>query len=285
MPSSWEAPISRGEGPRVAILKFVLLAAVVGYVAIAAWVWLAQERLLFYPRPQAGQRDAPPGWNLEEVSFSTRDGTALSGVLVQPPVARAPLLIYYGGNAEEVTLYAADAQAAYGERAVLFMNYRGYGRSAGRPGERAMIADALEIFDWAAQRPDIDATRIALHGRSLGTGVAVQVAAARPVRCVLLTSPFASARAVAAEIYPWLPVALLLRHPFDSAAHAPALRMPALILIGEADTLIPGRHSERLASLWAGEVHKHSFPGFGHNDIALHPAYGAAIRAFLDRYG
>lgn len=236
---------------------------------------------MFYPRASEAPSRAPPGWRQEEVSFVAADGTALSGVLLLPPVERPPLLIYYGGNAEEVTTYAASAAEAYGDRAVLLVNYRGYGRSAGKPGERALVRDAVEIYDWAAKRADIDASRIALHGRSLGTGVAVQVAAVRPARCVLLTSPFASAREVAAEIYPWLPVGLLLRHPFDSAVHAPGLRMPALILFGDADTIIPRRHSERLASLWGGQVQRHAFEGFGHNDIAMHPRYARAIHAFL----
>lgn len=268
---------------RVAALKLILVIAVVGYLAIAAVVWLMQERLLFYPQPVLAPAGAPPGWKLEEVSFKARDGTVLAGVLAIPPVERPPLIVYYGGNAEEVTAFARDAADTYGPRAVLLVNYRGYGRSGGRPGEKALVADAVEILDWFSRRTDIDTSRIALHGRSLGTGVAVQVAAARPPRCVVLTSPFASAREVAAEIYPWLPVGLLLRHPFDSAARAPKLTMPALILMGGADELIPKRHSERLAGLWAGPVQQQSLEGFGHNDLSLSPRYAAAIHAFLDR--
>ena len=259
------------------------VAALVGYVAIAAIVWFAQERLLFYPRAPLGRPAAPPGWQLEEVRFQARDGTRLAGVLVKPTAARAPLILYYGGNAEEVTEYASAAAESYGERAVLLMNYRGYGDSGGRPGEKALVADAIEIYDWAANRPDVDPARIALHGRSLGTGVAVQVAAARAARCVILTSPFASARDVASEIYPWLPVTLLLRHPFDSLAHAPRLAMPALFLMGDADDLIPMRHSERLADAWGGAAERQRFEGFGHNDLSLHPRYNSAIQAFLGR--
>jgi fermentation-respiration switch protein FrsA (DUF1100 family) len=248
-----------------------------------AAVWIAQERLLFYPQPPPAATRAPAGWRLEPIRHTAADGTVLAGVLALPPLERAPLLVYYGGNAEEVTSMAPLAAEAYGDRAVLLVNYRGYGASGGKPGERALVADAVEILDAVSRRPDIDATRIALHGRSLGTGVAVQVAAARPARCVLLTSPFASARDVAQEIYPWLPVGLLMRHPFDSAAHAPRLTMPALILMGEADDLIPRRHSERLASLWAGPVQREAFAGFGHNDVSLNPRYAAAVRAFLER--
>ena len=254
-----------------------------GYLAIVAAVWLVQERLVFYPQPLHGVPRAPAGWRLEDFRHSAADGTPLAGVLLLPPRERPPLVIYYGGNAEEVTAFAPLAAETYRDRAVLLVNYRGYGASGGKPGERALVADAVEIFDRISKRQDLDTSRIALHGRSLGTGVAVQVAAARPARCVLLTSPFASARDVAREIYPWLPVGLLMRHPFDSAAHAPRLDMPALILMGEADDLIPARHSQRLAGLWKGPVQSEAFPGFGHNDIALNPRYAATLHAFLDR--
>jgi fermentation-respiration switch protein FrsA (DUF1100 family) len=267
----------------VATLRDLALAVVLGYVAIAALMWFAQERLMFYPRSSLGPATPPQGWQLEEVRFSAPDGTALAGALVRPSNVRGPLVIYFGGNAEEVTEYAPGVRDTYGDRAVLLVNYRGYGASAGSPGEKAIVADALALYDWAARRPDVDPDRIAVHGRSLGSGVAVQVAAARPVRCVVLTSPFSSALDVARSAYPWLPVALLLRHPFDSMAHAPKLKVPALVLVGEADTLVPPEHSERLAKAWGGTVERSRFPGMGHNDVSMHPGYNSAIQAFLGR--
>ena len=264
-------------------MKLLLLVGAVGYLAVAGLVWLGQERLIFYPRDAEPRPSAPAGWRIEDVAYSARDGTVLAGVLVLPPVERAPLVIYFGGNAEEVTSFAPAAAATYGPRALLLVNYRGYGASGGQPSEKALVSDALELFDWAAGRPGIDASRIAVHGRSLGTGVAVQLAAVRPARCVILTSPFASALDVAKEMYPWLPIALLLRHPFDSGARAPEIKAPALVLIGDADTLIPKHHSERLAGMWGGPVERVSFEGFGHNDLDMNPRYSAAIHAFLDR--
>ena len=263
-------------------VRDIALAVVLGYVAIAALVWFAQERLMFFPRAAPGTPRPPPGWQLEQVRITAKDGTALAGVLVRPSAARGPLLIQFGGNAEEATESASTVHEAYGSRAVLLVNYRGYGESAGAPGEKPLVADAIELYDWAARRADVDPARIALHGRSLGTGVAVQLAAARPVRCVVLTSPFSSAIDVARAAYPWLPVALLMRHPFDSMAHAPKLAMPALVLMGEADRVIPVESSERLAAAWGGPVERLRLPGFGHNDLSLHPGYNAAIRAFLD---
>jgi hypothetical protein len=191
------------------------------------------------------------------------------------------VVLYYGGNAEEVLTFAPESEALYGSRAVLLMNYRGYGQSLGTPSERALVADALEIYDRIAARSDLDTAHIAVHGRSLGTGVAVQVAAARPTCRVVLTSPYDSVSAVAARIYPWLPIRWLARHPFDSAARAPHLRVPAQIFIGETDTLIPPAHSERLASLWGAPVERIRLAGRGHDDLMLDPRYAPALRGFL----
>jgi fermentation-respiration switch protein FrsA (DUF1100 family) len=265
-------------------LRDLALAVVLGYAAIAALMWFAQERLMFFPRPALAPANPPPGWQLEEVVLPARDGTRLAGVLVRPrTAARGPLVIYFGGNAEEVTESAATAHEAYGERAVLLVNYRGYGRSEGSPGEKALVADAIELYDWAARRGEVDPARIALHGRSLGTGVAVQLAAARPAACVVLTSPFASAVDVASNAYPWLPVSLLMRHPFDSLKHAPQLKVPALVLIGASDNIIPADQSERLAAAWGGPVERVRFEGFGHNDLGMNPGYNDALRKFLGR--
>jgi len=270
--------------PRISAIATVLLLALAGgYAGIVLLAWLGQEKLLFYPRPVSARASAPPGWRLEEVSCTARDGTNLAGVLALPPQPRPPLVIYFGGNAEEVTEYAPGAEATYGRRALLLVNYRGYGHSAGSPGEAALVSDGIELFDWALRRSDIDSSRIALHGRSLGSGVAVQVAAARAPKAVVLTSPFLSALAVARQQYPWLPVSLLMRHRFDSAARASSIHAPALFLMGSADTLIPMEQSQQLSALWGGAAERAVFEGFGHNDISANPRYAAAIREFLDR--
>lgn len=253
---------------------------------MVAMLWLAQDRLLFFPQPLRGAPSAPPGWTLEKVSLAATDGTPLAGVLALPPgaatVPRAAVL-YFGGNAEEVTAHAREAEMTYGRRAVLLVNYRGYGESGGAPGEHALVADAIALHDWAARRADLDPARLCVHGRSLGSGVAVQLAAARPVRCVVLTSPFESLVAVGKSHYPWMPVGWLLRHRFESIRHAAALRVPALFVYGGSDTIIAPAHAERLAAAWGGPVERLRLDGFGHNDLDLNPRYASAIAAFLDR--
>jgi pimeloyl-ACP methyl ester carboxylesterase len=103
----------------------------------------------------------------------------------------------------------------------------------------------------------------------------------REPKCIVLTSPFSSALDIAREAYPWLPVALLMRHRFDSLALATRVRTPLLVLIGENDTLIAPAHSERLAKAWGGPVAVTRVRG-GHDDLQADPRYLDALHAFLD---
>lgn len=265
------------------MLQSIAFIAIASYLGLAVVLWLLQEKLLFFPQPVFARTHAPAGWSLEEARITAKDGTKLAGILVKPPGEPAPLVIYYGGNADEATAWAPVADR-YGRRALLLVNYRGFGHSEGSPSEKALVGDAVEILDWASKRTDIEGARVALHGVSLGTGIAVQVAAQRPVRALLLTSAFDSVLNVAKAVYPFMPVAWLLRHPFDSAAHAPAIKTPALFVYSPTDTIISSRHSERLAALWGGPVERLALEGRDHNDIDGDPKYNPALSGFLDRH-
>ena len=265
------------------MLKTIVLFAAASYLAIAAVVWFIQDTLVFFPQSASTRPIVPPAWTLQDVRLQAKDGTPLVGYLMRPPADKPPLLIYFGGNAEEAT-GAASSPERFGNRALLAFNYRGFGTSGDKPSEAAIMADAVEVFDWAARRPDIDAGRIALHGRSLGTAVALQVASQRPVKALVLTSPFESVRDLAKRIYPWLPVTILLRHPFDAGVLAPSTKAPALVLFGNSDATIPPDHSERLAARLGGAVERVSIANRGHNDLESDAQYFPAILRFLDKH-
>jgi pimeloyl-ACP methyl ester carboxylesterase len=267
-------------GPLLPVLEILkLLAVVLAGVAVTACAF--QERLIFFRQPPAPAPQLQPPAVLEDVALRAADGTRLQGWLARRPAGRAPLLIYFGGNAEE-TSWLVGQSHRFGGWSVLGVNYRGYGRSEGDPGETALLSDALAVYDYALARKDVDPARVAVMGRSLGSGVAVYLASRRPVLGVVLVTPFDSLVEVAAMHYPYLPVRWMLRHRFDSIALAPGIRSPALVLAAAQDNVVPPRHARRLYEAWGGPHNWVEFPAVGHNDIDADPAYWSSIRGFLE---
>src|SRR5262249_37557102 len=129
---------------------------------------------------------------------------------------------------------------------------------------------------------DVDARRIVVMGRSLGSGVAIWLASQRPLAGLVLVTPFDSITAVAQRHYPYLPVRWLLRPPFDSLSRARAIAAPTPTLIAGRDAVIPPAHAERLRERWSGPRQWIEFPDADHDSIAVEPGYWPAITAFLD---
>ncbi len=256
----------------VELLKWLVLAAML--IVAAAWVF--QDHMIFFPPPAGPEpRIAAPA-RLEEIVLRTSDGYALRGWLAH---RGRGLIIYFGGNAEETSWLVSESDR-FGDWSVLAVNYRGYGHSEGTPGERALFADALLIHDYARSRPHWD--RIILMGRSLGSAVAVHVAAQRTVSALVLVTPFDSLAEVGAGHYPFLPVRWLLRHRFDAVSLAPSIKVPALVVAAAADRIVPPKHARRLFQALGGPRQWVAVPGADHNDIDAHEAYWTVIGGFLE---
>lgn len=253
------------------------IAVVIGLMLV---LYFFQERLIFYRQPSGPPVAHPPGVVVEEVALRATDGTRLSGWLARNKAGRAPLVIYFGGNAEEVSWNVGLAER-FGEWSLLALNYRGYGASEGTPGEAALFSDALDIFDFAARRPDVNPQRIIAMGRSLGSGVAVYLASQRKVSAVILVSPYDSVLSIARSVYPFLPVRWMLKHPFDSLSRAPKIKAPVLCLVAGDDRVIPRSHSQRLFQAWSGPKQWIDVPGTDHDSVAGEPRYWEGIARFL----
>ncbi len=248
-------------------------------VALPLVLFFLQDRLVFHPQPVGDARRARIAAGFpaaKQVFVEAADGTRLHAWHVG---AGPDLVLYFGGNAEEVSSMLGAAATEIPGAAWLLTDYRGYGASAGSPSERRLIADALRWFDYAER--ELRPARIFAFGRSLGSGVAVALAARRALGGVILITPYDSVLAVAERHYPFLPVRWLLRHRFDSIALAPRLEVPMLCLIAERDELIPPPHAERLYDAWKGPKRKLVLSGASHGDTDAAPGFWLAIRRFV----
>lgn len=254
----------------------VLVAAIV--LGVPAAAWLAQDRLIFFPQPIATAAHLPAEATALEIVAA--DGTRLRGWIRQATSAPAPVVLYFGGNAEEVSWTLADRRWP-GDWAIVAVNYRGYGTSEGAPGEVALVADALAIHDAIAARSDVDARRIVAFGRSLGTGVAVKLAAARPLAGAILVSPFDSLVELGRTHYPFLPVSWLLKHRFDVTADAPRVQVPLLAMVADHDSIVPRARSRALYDAWGGPKSWVVVPAADHNTLSGPDAFWAEVSRFL----
>jgi len=251
-----------------AIVKIALGVA----IGLPLVVYFLQERLMFFPQPLSEARRATlvrqfPA--VRELSLRAADGTRVHAWHVEAD-SESPLVLYFGGNAEEVS-WMLDAigdprSGATPGLSWMLLDYRGYGASEGAPSEAALVGDAGMLFDHARSLPGGAERRVFAFGRSLGSGVAVALAVRRPLAGVILVTPFDSAVAVAKRYYPYLPVAWMMKHRFESIVHAPRLRVPLLCLVAEHDEVIPPVHGERLYTAWGGPKRKLMLGGATHND-------------------
>lgn len=255
-----------------------LIAVVAIVVGLPAAAWYAQDGLIFHPRPLAIEPRMPAGTVPIEVVAD--DGARLRGWLRPAASGPAPAVLYFGGNAEEVSGTLADPRWPP-DRTIVAVNYRGYGGSEGRPSERALVADALRIHDAMLTRPEVDARCVFAFGRSLGSGVAVSLAAARPVCGVVLVSPFDSLVALGRHHFRWLPVSLLLRHRFELLGVASRLAIPLLAIVAQHDSIIPHERSRALYDAWAGPKTWVEIPGTDHNTLGASELFWRRIGGFL----
>jgi pimeloyl-ACP methyl ester carboxylesterase len=267
-------------GGLAGILKVIAAVAIVVPLAL----YLLQDSLIFFPRPLS--ESARAGITRQhayarEIVLRSADGKQLHAWHVPGAAPGAPVVLYFGGNAEDVSWMIPEAKKRTPGVAWLLVNYRGYGGSEGSPSEETISADALQWYDHAAT--ELKPRGIAVFGRSLGSGAAVVVASQRKVEAVVLVTPFDSLVEVAKRHYPFLPVSLMLRHQFDSLGRAPRIAAPLLCIAAQRDEIIPSSHARKLYDAWGGEKRWLELEGAGHNSTDGVPAFWQSIAAFLSK--
>ena len=251
-----------------ALVAFLLgAAALYGLLCVALLVF--QRAFIYFPQPRAIDNPATLlklPMEDAEVLVSTR------------PLEGPNALIYFGGNAEDVSLNLPEFSQAFGDHALYLLHYRGYGGSGGSPSEEAIQADALALFDQVyAQHPCT-----VVVGRSLGTGVAVRLASRRPAARLVLITPYNSIQEQAQRRFPYIPVQWLLKDKFESWKYAQQIRVPTLLIAAQQDQVIPRASTDALFSHFApGVAALKVIPAAGHNSIAQRPEYLRLLKGAL----
>ncbi len=264
------------------IKKLLILSAII-YILACLFIFFYLEKLILWPQKLSDEITAlsMQKYNVEDIELKMKDGTIIRGWFVKNSNSeKSNLLIYFGGNAEELSR-VIPKMSRLSQWSVALINYRGYGMSEGTAVETTLYSDSTEIYDYFASREDVNKNNIVVMGRSIGTGVATYLAANRDASAVILSTPYDSLVSVVQKRCPILPVDLILSHKYDSIGRADSIKIPLLIIAGTEDKIIPTWHSRKLKEAWGGKVFYQEISGEDHNSIDDVDEYWNKIREFL----
>ncbi|MGA3065726.1 MAG: alpha/beta hydrolase [Tepidisphaeraceae bacterium] len=261
------------------MIRRILRGALLVYLGVTLTLFFLQTGLIFPGAATQGQRDATlfPSPRYELLTLPAHDGqkiAALFGTALEPDgqllanAAARPTLIFFYGNAMCVA-YSTDTFDHFRRLGfnVIIPDYEGYGMSTGKPSEAGCYAAADAAYDYLLTRKDIDSKKIVATGWSLGAGVAVDLAARRPVCGLAIFSPFTSMNAMAHKLVPWIPTSLILRHHFENLDKIRRISCPVLIANGTRDSIVPPTMADRLAAAAKSRVTRYRVDLADHNDL------------------
>jgi uncharacterized protein len=211
----------------------MLFVALLAYAGICVAMFVFQRSLIYFPVPRAVTAPA------STLKLRVADAEL---VVTQHPLAGPKAILYFGGNGEDVSRSLAFYHEAFPDHALYLLHYRGYGGSTGAPTEKDNVADALALY----AKISVDHDAISIIGRSLGSGVAVQVASKVKAERLVLITPYDSIVDLGADAYPFLPVRWLMLDTYESGKFASQINIPTLIIAAENDEVIPYASTEKL---------------------------------------
>jgi len=280
-----ERTVTRAEKKQPGLLRrawSVVRLVLIACLAVVLLAMLFENSLIFHPDPHPSGDWQPVGLAFEDVFFEAEDGTALHGWYMKHPAPQAYVLFSHG-NAGNITHRAEMVQILRDrcQVSVLIYDYRGYGRSEGKPNEHGVIADGRAARQRLAELAGIESADVVLLGRSLGGAVAVALATEEKPRALVLESTFSSMPEVAKHHFPWLPTKMLMRTRLNSAERIGDYEGPLLQSHGTRDEIIPFEIGKKLfAAAPPGKKEFFEIPGGRHNDMPT-KAYVNRLKTFL----
>lgn len=228
------------------LIKSLITAAALVYLGLCAYYYLFQTQIIYYPSKTVTATPKDIGLAYKNLTITTGDGVKINAWYIPAPSARATVLFSHGnagniGNRLESIAIMHELGAN-----VLVYDYRGFGRSEGAAGEDGTYRDAEAAWEHLTKNESIAPERIILWGRSLGSAVAIELATRRKAGALIVESGFTSIVAVAKQVIPYLPMALLVRHRYDSVEKVPSITIPALFIHSPDDEVIPFAQGRKL---------------------------------------
>jgi fermentation-respiration switch protein FrsA (DUF1100 family) len=258
----------------------------IGYAVLAAALFFYQPNLLYFPDMPTRQIQATPeviGLDFDSVTLTTSDNEQLHGWFIPADPARGTLLFFHG-NAGNIS-HRLDSIRLFHELglSVLIFDYRGYGQSTGTLTEKGTYRDADAAWQYLVAQRGIPPEHIILFGRSLGAGIAAELATRQAAAGVILESAFTSVPDVAAELYPWLPVRWLSRYQYNTRKQLADIHSPVLIVHSRDDEIISYANGEQLFAA-ANEPKQFLELRGGHNDgfMVSADSYVRGIDVFIN---
>lgn len=257
----------------------IVVLAIAAYAAVAVALYVFQ-RMLLYPVPETTRTDpAAAGFpEAREVVLKTQDGEKVIVWHVAPKAGK-PVVLFFHGNGEVLAWRVPRFRAITADgTGLVALSFRGYGGSSGKPSEAGLLNDGAAAYTFAAAHYAPE--RIVPWGYSLGSGVAVAIAANQPVGKLILESPYTSVVDIAASLFWYMPVRWLMRDTFRSDERIASVKVPLLLMHGEKDTVVPERLGRRLFDLAPGPKRFVPFPLGTHVNLDDYGAVDVA-RAFM----
>jgi pimeloyl-ACP methyl ester carboxylesterase len=237
------------------------------------------DRLFFFPR-KTNVHDCQQ-WVDSKMTLNVNQ-QHLQGWFVKAAAdENAPVVIYYGGNAEDVSMQLCDLDEVYHSASLVLMNYRGFGNSSGRPTEQGILADALAVYDHLINVYHVNPNQIYLMGRSIGSSVAAYVASQRRVKGLILITPFDTIANVVPKFLRFFPLNRWLESYFNTSKYLEHVKGKFLVIAAGQDEVIPRECLNNLLAKFQDQVVLVEIPGADHQDINWFEEYSDTIRKYI----
>jgi uncharacterized protein len=263
-------------------LKIIAWIIVIGYGLILILLYTLQSRLIFYPGLLPSDFRFKPDSGAEETMLKTSDAESISALFFRN--RSKDVILYFHGNAGDLSgwQFVAEDFTSLGYN-FMIIDYRGYGKSSGKLSEEGLYLDAQAAYDYLIAQ-GFAPENILIYGRSIGSGIAVDLASSQPCKGLILESPFSSLARLANEKFPFFFPSLYLRYRFDNLGKINDVRCPVIFLHGSDDTLIPASHSESLFRRFTGKKELVIVDKGSHNDLHTFKQYEDFLQNVLGMF-